>query len=336
MAAFSIPAPRLAGLLGVVPTTTERNEDLASVFGEDAIRSIIRSTGIEQRPVAQGLTIAEMGAAGVQQLLQGLRWEASSVQLLIVVTQTPDHPMPGTAHLIHGRCGLPKSAVTLDLNMGCSGFVYALSIAFSLMHSAQVQRALVVCGDVSSSMIDPTDRALRPIFGDGVAVAALEKQDGARLASFDLGSDGSGACRLMSHTGGTRAAGTPRMQMDGLKVLTFALEEVPASVQRTLAQAESELADVDGFVFHQANALILRALAKKIGICEDRVLNALRHLGNTSSASIPLALCSAQDLPFAHPSPRLLMSGFGVGWSFASVLWQIELPAVRQVMTIPC
>lgn len=333
MATYLTPAPRLAGTVVALPRQRERNEDLVGTLGAQVTRDIIRSTGIESRPVARGETVASLGEQAARELLARLDWDPAGVGALIVVTQTPDYPLPATSCLLQQALSLPESVIALDLNLGCAGHVQGLAVLTSLMQTAGIRRALLVCGDITSRMIAPEDRALRPLFGDAVAVTALESDPQARL-SFDLGTDGTGAPYLMSPAGGTRQPGPPQLRMDGVQVMAFSLRRVAPSVARSLDAIGMGIQDMDAVVLHQANAMMINTLGRKLGASPAQLVNTVRDYGNTSSCSIPLALCEhLAQAPIASEPLRLLLCGFGVGWSWASAAWVTPAPTVSVVVT---
>jgi 3-oxoacyl-[acyl-carrier-protein] synthase-3 len=326
MTTFSLPAPRLAGLAIALPTLHEDNRDLGQTFGAEAMERVIKATGIVSRPLATGKTISALAEAAAKPLLDQLGWERGSVDGIVVVTQTPDYPLPATSCLLQNRLGLPLSTMAFDLSLGCSGYVYGLSVMSSLLASGAMKRALLVTGDITTPSVPPDDRALRPLFGDAVAVTALEAGGDGSIA-FDCGTDGSGAPYLMSASGGTVEPGAPRLTMDGTQVMAFSLKRVAPSLHAALAAAGASMDEIDALLLHQANAMMLKTLAQKAGARPDQVVNALEHCGNTSSASIGIALAAYLEVN-DKPASSLLMSGFGVGWSWASAYWRIKCPSV--------
>ena len=330
MTTFSLPAPRLAGIVSALPAHSEANADLADRFGAEAIAKIIAATGIERRPIAKTETVGELGTQAARRLLERLDWAPETIDLVVVVTQTPDYPMPATACLLQNALGLAKHAAAFDLSLGCSGFVYGLSIVGSLLATGAARRALLVTGDITSRLIGADDRSLAPLFGDAVSVTALEA-GGIGNISFDLGTDGSGAPYLTCHAGGTVEPGPARLFMDGTQVMAFSLKQVRPSIQRVMAEAGKAMAEIDHVVLHQANAMMLKTLGQKLGATPEQLVIALREYGNTSSASIPLALTECLGGGGAGVK-RLVLSGFGVGWSWASACWETAVPGVCAVV----
>jgi 3-oxoacyl-[acyl-carrier-protein] synthase-3 len=267
----------------------------------------------------------------VERLLAGLGWAKETIDLLIVVTQTGDHVLPATACVLQHRLGFTKACAAFDLNLGCSGYVYGLWIAASLLTTTEAKRALLVVGDLTTHLTAHDDRSVRPLFGDAVAVTALECSDVAPTLAFDLGSDGAGAPYLIARHD---AAKPPTLFMDGTQVFAFTLREVPKSIAAVLKLAGWAAGEVDRFVLHQANAMMIRHLGPKIGAPADRLVVALAEVGNTSSASIPLALAQAVAGDLKAAPHRLLLSGFGVGWSWGSAAVTVGPLAVCEAIEI--
>ena len=334
MTSFSTRAPILCGVVTALPTRVAENSDLAASFGAEIMDKIVRATGIERRPVADAHTVSDVGVAAAEYLLAKLDWARDSIGLLIVVTQTPDYPLPSTAAVLQARLGLGSHVVAFDIALGCSGYVYGLSVATAMMQTAGIARALLVAGDMTTRMISDNNRALAPLFGDAVSVTALEMSADGTI-SFDLGTDGTGAPYLISKTGGLAEPGTPELFMDGTQVMAFSLKQVAPSIERALAAAGMAISDIDHVILHQANAMMLKTLGHKIKARDDQMVYAVRDFGNTSSASIPLAIC---DHLTKHPSTedaRFLLCGFGVGWSWSTAVWATPAPQCHDIIRVP-
>ncbi len=336
MVASRIDGVCVRGIVGCVPEGRETVDDLARRFGEDAARRIAAATGIEVRRIAApGQCTSDLAETAARRLLDGLGWEPGSIDLLVLVTQTHDHTLPGTASLLHRRLGLRKGAAVLDITHGCSGFVYGLWTAAGLLKAAG-RRALLLVGDTTSRLVDPDDRAVAPLFGDGAAATALELDGAAAPMAFDLGSDGAGAPYLTAEGGAMRHPDRPaRLFMDGTQVFAFTLREVPGSLRAALDAAGWTMETIDHLVLHQANAQMIRHLGQKLGVSAERTVVALRDVGNTSSASIPLAIAGALAPPLAAGTCRLLLSGFGVGWSWGSAALAVGPLAMCETVVLP-
>lgn len=333
MTSYAAKGLKLCGIVTAMPEAVSENSDLAASFGTETMAKIIAATGIERRPVSDHHTVSDLGAVAAEALLEKLDWAREEVGLLIVVTQTPDYPLPSTACVLQNKLGLGAHAMAFDLGLGCSGYVYGLSVVQAMMQASGVYRALLVTGDITTRMISDSNRALAPLFGDAVAVTALEWSDEASI-SFDLGSDGSGAPWLISKTGGVAQPGAPELFMDGTQVMAFSLKQVAPSVDRALVAAGQTIDAVDYVILHQANAMMLKTLGHKIKARDDQMVYAVKDFGNTSSASIPLALCDHLSRIAPKTDLSLLLCGFGVGWSWSSAVWRTQMPTVHDIIRV--
>lgn len=336
MVASVIEGVRVAGLVSCLPGRRETLDHLAARFGEEAAKRIGKATGIHARHLAgPGECTSDLAEHAARHLLDRLGWAAETVDLLILVTQTPDYPLPASGLLLHRRLGLAKSAAVFDMGLGCSGYVYGLWTAAALLKAAGGRRALLLAGDTTSRVLDPGDRAVAPLFGDAAAATALEADADASPMAFTLGSDGAGAPYLIVPGGGMRTPDEPKhLFMDGTQVFAFTLREVPGSLKAVLALAGWSMADVGRVVLHQANAQMIRHLGQKIGARPDQTVVALDGHGNTSSASIPLAVTDTLGGALAAGPMRLLLSGFGVGWSWGSAAVTVGPLPVCATMTL--
>ena len=333
MTAYATSGVALRGIVTAMPEAVSENSALAEAFGAETMAKIIAATGIERRPVTTTHTVSDLGHIAAAALLAKLGWTPESIGLIVVVTQTPDYPLPSTACVLQQKLGLPTATAALDVNLGCSGYVYGLSVATAMMRTAGVRRALLVAGDITTRMIADGNRSLAPLFGDAVAATALELDETSELA-FDLGSDGTGAPYLISKTGGLVAPGAPELFMDGTQVMAFSLKQVAPSVARALEAAGQDIAAMDHVILHQANAMMIKTLGHKIKARDDQMVFAVRDYGNTSSTSIPLAVC---DHLTQHPATgvqRFLLCGFGVGWSWSTAVWTTQAPRVHDILRV--
>ena len=318
----------LEGLGTAVPSRIVANAELAE--GLDTDDAWIRSrTGIAQRHVAEpGVGTGDLATeAGARALKASGSTAADAV---IVATMTPDRPCPATAPVVAARLGL-GSGLAFDLNAACSGFVYGLAAAVGLVEAGVAQRVLLIGADVMTRTVDPTDRNTAVLFGDGAGAVVLGRgtsttQHGA-VGPFDLGGDGDLASLLHIPAGGSLRPADHQsiddrahfLQMDGKEVYRQAIAGMVASSTRALERAGLSSADVDHLVAHQANARILAAVADRLGIAVQRRVCNVDRYGNTTAASIPLALA---DLAASgvQPGARVLLTAFGAGLSWGSVL----------------
>lgn len=335
MTASVVGGVALRGVASCLPARVEGVAAMTARFGADAARRIADATGIENRRlVVPGQCFSDLACDAAGGLLADLQWSPDSVDILIVVTQTPDHVFPGVAPLLQHRLGLSRAAAAFDVGLGCSGYVYGLWLAAHLLASGAGTRALLAVGDATSQLVDPADRATAPLFGDAAAVTALERDATAPPMAFSLGTDGAGAPYLTVAGGAGRLPlDKPRLFMDGTQVFAFTLREAPASMTAALTAAGMAMSDIDHVVMHQANKQMIERLARKIGATQEQTVVALADCGNVSSASIPLALTASLAERLKSGPRRLLLSGFGVGWSWGSAVVEVgPLAACRAML----
>jgi 3-oxoacyl-[acyl-carrier-protein] synthase-3 len=334
----SVQIDAVVGCAG--PVTRRLDEDAAALFADapGQVARIRDFVGIQSRRIApKGVTALDLCEKAAREALGGVSPDA-----IVFVTQTPDHPQPCNANILHGRLGLGKGVACFDINQGCSGWVYGLWVACSLVESGGCASVLLCAGDTVSQIIHPKDRSVVPLFGDAGSATLLSRRvsPGEPLV-FSLYSDGSGKDAICVPHGGTRrpldsgsavettdADGNIRtpaaLFMNGLEVFNFTLREEPGAVKSLLAEAGLSAADIDHLVFHQANKFILTNLAKRVGVPLDKVpMRTLAEFGNQSSASIPFAIANELAGFLARGERTLLASGFGVGLSWASVVGKV-------------
>jgi 3-oxoacyl-[acyl-carrier-protein] synthase III len=296
---------------------------------------IVERTGIRERHVAATTdTTASLaidaGTAAIKQA--GITPDA--IDLLIVATASPEQPIPHTGAFVGEGLGLRCGS--FDLGAGCAGFVYMLVVGSSLLTSGNLDHVLIVGSEILSRLIDPDDRATCILFGDGAAAAVLSRSpdDGPGVLAWDLGCDGSAAGLLEIRAGGSRMPATPEtiaageqyLKMQGQEVFRRAVRAVVESARTTLDRAGVAPSDVACFVPHQANIRIIESASSRLGIPAERTIVNIGHYGNTSAASIPLALAEAADAGRLRDDDLVLMSGFGAGMTWASALLQWGKP----------
>ena len=301
---------RITGWGTAVPGRVVTNADLeATIDTSDAW--IVDRTGIRERRV--GETTSVLGIAAGKAALANAGIDGGDIDMVILATTTPDKTVPGTSPTIQDALGIPGGAV--DLNAACSGFVYGLVIASGLLASG-MKRILLVGAETLSTIVDWNDRGTAILFGDGAGALVLEAtEDQGDLLSWDLGSDGSLTDLLYSNHGGYIA-------MDGKEVFRRAARVVVDSANKVLDKAHLSASAIDLIVPHQANLRIIQAACARLGIPEERAAIVLDRYGNTSSASIPLALVDAIESGRVHSGDRLLLTGFGAGMTWASAVVQ--------------
>lgn len=299
---------------------TETLADLGERNPDWQVERLLAKTGISQRQIVNPreslLDLAEEASEGV--LKEHPRDEIDG---LIYVTQSPDSRIPTTACLLHERLGLPQHCLAFDVNQGCSGFVYGLSLATSLLKAQQIRRCLLVCAEAYSRYISLNDRTSRPIFGDGASATVIDMGGAGEIGPFVFATDGSGAPNLTLTANNERNVSSGDvLYMNGPKVLDFTMEEVPKSVTRLLESAGLGLADIDIFVFHQASKVVLDRIQRKLGIDEKRFFRNYQTIGNTVSSTIPIAMKQARQSGQLRENMKVLVMGFGVGYSLAGCI----------------
>jgi 3-oxoacyl-[acyl-carrier-protein] synthase-3 len=293
---------------------------------------IVERTGIRERRIAQpSETTASLAVEAGTAAIKHAGITPDDVDLLVIATATPEQPIPHTGAFVGEALGLRCGS--FDLQAGCAGFVYMLVVGSSVLTTGELGNVLIVGSETLSRIIDPDDRATCVLFGDAAAAAVLAPApgDGRGLLAWDLGCDGSVAGLLEIRAGGSRlpatsetiAAGEQYLKMAGQEVFRRAVRAVVGSAESTLDQAGVAASDVAWFVPHQANVRIIHSAAGRLGIPPERTIVNIDRYGNTSAASIPLALAEAADDGRVRPDDLVLLSGFGAGmtWGSALVRW---------------
>lgn len=336
MAIFSLDRVAIRAIAAAVPKNIEHNEDYTRL-SEQERALLIKTTGVRERRTApKGLTTSDLCAASARQILDKLNIRKEEIGLLIFVSQSGDYYLPASATLLQERLGLNTGTIAFDVGLGCSGYVYGLAIAGSLMQSCGIKKALLLAGDVSSIVASPEDKSTYPLFGDAGSATLLEASTPGAPWQFNLMTDGSGADTIMVPDGLNRnginessftmanvSEGISRNRLNlvlkGPEIFAFAIKEVPASIQALSSHFEKDTTDLDYFVMHQANKLMNETIRKKLAIPEHKVPYSLDEFGNTSSASIPLTLVTRLRDKLENGTLKLLLSGFGVGLSWGNV-----------------
>src|SRR5271157_2597686 len=271
---------RIGPIAFYLPEMVEDNDLLQTLFPKWDMALIYKKTGIRARHIAApGETAADLAVLATEKLLQQHDIDRNSVDFLLFCTQSPDYPLPTTACLLQRRLNLPTSVGALDFNLGCSGFVYGLSVADGLIRSGAARRILLVTAETYSKYIHPTDRSLRTIFGDGAAATLIEAADEPSLGGFVFGTDGSGADTLMVTEGGARPAADalqPRKRkrwpstlvMDGPEIVKFTLDVVPPMIEQVLDHSKWTRDDVKFYLMHQATYFMLEHLRARLDLTE--------------------------------------------------------------------
>lgn len=337
MAVFSLNGVAIRAVAAAVPRHVERNEDYAGLSAQERAL-LIKTTGVKERRIApKGLTTTDLCAAAAREILAQLDIAKEEIGLLIFVSQSGDYYLPASAALLQERLGLQTSTMAFDVGLGCSGYVYGLAIASSLMQTSGIKKALLLAGDVSSIVTSREDKSTYPLFGDAGSATLLESTGTGRPWHFNLMTNGSGAEAIMVPDGLNRNGVSPdsltmenvsegirrnrlNLILNGSEIFAFAIKEVPTSIQALTRQVGMTTESLDYFVMHQANMLINETIRKKLSIPDHKVPYSLDDFGNTSSASIPLTMVTRLRDKLERDTLRLLLSGFGVGLSWGNVI----------------
>jgi len=315
------------------PDLVETNDYLAQANPSWDMQLIGEKTGIRQRHIAAPEeTASDLGVAAAEKLIAEQGLDRSSIDFLLLCTQTPDCPLPTTSCMMQERLGLTTKCGALDFNLGCSGYVYGLSLADGLIRTGAVKRVLLITAETYSKYIQPGDRSLRPIFGDAAAATLIEAHDVPSISGMQFGTDGSGANTLLVNQGirpkekalrpRHRARWGSDLYMDGPSLINFAIGAIPGVIDDVLRAEGLTMNDVDLFLMHQATFKMLDQLRERLGLTFERMPLCMSEVGNTVSSTIPILIDDLRQKGQLSPELKTMMIGFGVGWSWAACLWQ--------------
>lgn len=313
---------RLAGTGSYLPGNPVSNHDLAARGIDTSDEWIVTRTGIRSRHLAeQGVTASQLGVEAARRALEMAGGAATDIDLIIVATSTPDFIFPSTACLIQGVLG-NKGATAFDVQAVCSGFAYALGIADKFIRSGSHQRALVIGAEVFSRILDWQDRGTCVLFGDGAGAVVLEASERPGVLATALHADGSqsGILNVPGQVCGGQVTGDPFLRMDGQAVFKFAVRVLADVAEEVCRVAGIQTADVDWLIPHQANIRIIEATGKKLGVASERVIVSVDRHGNTSAASVPLALDEAVRDGRIQRGQKVLLEGVGGGFTWGAAL----------------
>ena len=306
---------QITDILYVLGKNKESLEDLGKINPDWMIEKLKDKTGIHSRHI---LGVNETEKSLVIEASKKLfeRVNPDDIDGIIHVSQSPFSRLPTSACLIQDILNLPKNMMAFDLIQGCSGFVYGLSVASAMIYQQGLKKVLIICADTYTNYIPKNDRTNRPIFSDGAAAAILESSGDGSIGPFSFFTDGSGGDLLALKENN----GKEQLFMDGKKVFKFSLREVPKAFNELLIKANLKQEDIDLFIFHQASAVILRQLKSKLNIPDEKWFQNIKDMGNTVSATIPIAIKQAKDSGQFKPKMNVMLMGFGVGLSVAGCI----------------
>lgn len=315
MALSKVNGLSISGLVTAMPINTEDNLELPFLTADEK-EQLVKHTGIRHRRIIKDqASIKSYFTQGITQLLTNLSWSLNEVDILICVTQSHITNIPALSCQLHGDLKFNPSTLCFDMNLGCSGYVYGIQTIGSILSSIDKKnpKAILCCGDFSSSLINKADKATVPIFSDAVSVTGLELGETTEISYFNLETEGSGQQAIYAENN--------VMKLNGIDVFNYSLKTVPQNIKTLLKFSGKNEKDIDAYVFHQANKLINDAIGKRLAIAESKSPSSLFDYGNTASASIPLTLGLNNN---QNKYSQVLLCGFGVGFSVGTAIMPIS------------
>lgn len=339
-------------LAAAVPHTVIDNLKYTEYFPEDQVKEVVEKVGIYQRRFADANTCSsDLCYAAAEKLISDNNIDKNEIDLLIFISQTPDFRMPATSVLLQNRLGLPNSTIAFDINLGCSAFIYGLSVAFSMMQNKGLRKALLLDGETRSKVYSPKDRRSAFLFGDGGVAALVERDEKFGESYFSLNSDGSRGDLIKINGGGYRMPSSietikervvdeygnirsdEQGYMNGGDVFNFVIREIPKDIKKMSEFSGKNLADLDYYILHQANNFINSYLAKKLKLDTSKIPSTIAKYGNTSSVSVPLTIVDQlKDKMMGHN--ELLLSAFGVGMTWATAIIPFENCKISEIVEV--
>lgn len=343
MAFLDIPNVAIRGIAACVPPKVEENRDIP-FYSTEEVEKVIASTGVERKHiVSDGITASDLCLKACEKLIRDLGWDRDSIDLICNVTQTSDYTNHPNVFVLHEKLGLKTDCMALDLYHGCPGWVIGLSSAAALVSFGTIKRALLVDGDNITSVQYGQDRESRPLFGDAGSATALEFDECASPLYFHTGTNSVDGVALIHKKGGMRDPHTLESYqkelgmlsgelstdgvddlMDGMSVFSFGITTPPKSLKSLCEHFNINLDNVDKLVLHQANLFMVKKIAKKMKMSDERVPSCLKDYGNTTSTSIPLTIVTQCFNDYCSTKQNTLACAFGTGLSWASVYFETE------------
>jgi 3-oxoacyl-[acyl-carrier-protein] synthase-3 len=336
---------RIAAIASVVGSDRKTLLQDASFYGTDSrnLAKLKGLMGLDQRYVAaQSTTAGDLCYQAAEQLLSANLSKREEIEAVIMVTQTPDYIMPATAAVIHGKLGLSSACAAFDVNLGSSGYVYGLWLAFQMVETGSAKTVLLLAGDTLDRLASPGDKATAALFGDAGSATIIERSERGGHSVFCVGTDGNGYQHLLVPAGGSRQPKThatrteqkddrgnqrslEHLYMDGDAIFAFSTIKAPAEVKRVLAAANEEIANVDYILFHQANKYIISTIMRSLQLPLSKTpYQVIEKYGNLSAASIPVSVCEVLRNEIMRGRKRVILCGFGPGLSWATCLLDLE------------
>ena len=328
-----------------LPEDKLTNEALETVYANPSwtASKIYRKTGIKSRHIASNELVSDMAVKAAHNLFTEYGVSPQDVDFILLCTQSPDYFLPTTVCIVQECLGIPTSAGAMDYNLGCSGYIYGLAVAKGLLCTGVAKSVLLITSEMYTKHIHPLDRSTRTVFGDGASATFLTKDDINSMGEFVLGTDGKGVPNLIIPAGGMAHPKTnetsiakedqsgnirseENIYMNGPEIYAFTLRTVPNMISETLSKNNLTMEQIDYFVLHQANKLVLTSLRDKLDIPDEKFCIDVEELGNTVSSTIPIAIKRAMTrVPEKFkPGSKILIAGFGVGYSWGGTVITID------------
>jgi 3-oxoacyl-[acyl-carrier-protein] synthase-3 len=353
MAFLAFDSVGIYALSAAVPRTVIDNYKYTRYFPEDQVKEVVDKVGIYERRFADEKTCSsDLCFAAAEKLFADNDIDRSEIDLLIFISQTPDYRMPATSVILQHRLGLPNSTIAFDINLGCSAFMYGLSVAYSMMSNQPgLRKALILDGETRSKVYSPKDRRTAFLFGDGGVAALVERDERFGRSFFSLNSDGAREGLIKIDAGGYRnmsSAETVKEKvvdeygnirsdeqgyMHGGDVFNFVIREIPKDIKNLCSWTGDDIQSMDYYVFHQANNFINSYIAKKMKLDISKIPSTIAKFGNTSSVSVPLTIVSELKDKLSG-NKKLLLSAFGVGMTWATAIVNFNNCRISDIVEI--
>ena len=323
-----------------LPDRVLSNNDLQQSFGKRDVAKMANRIGVYNRRIAaEDETALDLAHAACIKLFTKYKYDRKKIDFIILCTQSPDYYLPTSACLLQERLGLSKNVGAFDINQGCSGFIYAMATAKGFIEANVANHVLLVMAETYSKHINEEDLGNRLIFGDAASAILIERKENGKIGDFVLGTNGEGAKNLIVPNGGMRCRFDPKAErevdkrndvrtrndlyMNGSEIFYFVGKEIPEVIKETLRRNEMKEEDIDYYIFHQANRYMIDFLAKKLKLNKDRYYNNIEDIGNTVSCTIPIALEQCLEKRLTRKGDKILLCGFGVGYSWGAVIIEV-------------
>ncbi|PLW92954.1 MAG: ketoacyl-ACP synthase III [Marinilabiliales bacterium] len=329
------------GISTCVPSSVHDINDY-SLFTETEKKNFIHTVGVQKRRfVSEGICSSDLSVAAAQKLIDALNWDKNDIDAIILVTQSGDYPIPSTAFIIQDHLQLPDTCIAFDINLGCSGYVIGLQTISSMMGKNKFKKVILLATDVPSINLSYHDKSTYPLFGDGASATALEYDECAKNMYFITQSNGRDFDALYIPHGGMRNFAGPHsfeeieyeggikrnmthIVLDGMRIFNFSITKVPPQIITLMELCGNSIDEIDYFFTHQANKIMNETIRKKLKIQADRFPYSIQEYGNTSSASIPITMSHILGDPNKMYKGETVLSGFGIGLSWASAYISFE------------